>query len=129
MVASKNRTNALDNPRAAYPAQLSVEDVDDSTPVSWPLRDLEVARRADGCVVIVLASEERARELTEAPVWVLGEGWASSSPSLESRPWGQAESTTRAAEMAYRLAGGGGPAQGIDLAEVDEVYAFRELEH
>jgi acetyl-CoA C-acetyltransferase len=129
MVAAKNRTNALDNPRAAYPAHLSVEDVDDSTPVSWPLRDLEVARRADGCVVIVLASEERARDLTEAPVWILGAGWASSSPSLESRLWGHAESTTRAAEMAYRLADIGDPAEEIDLAEVDDVYAFRELQH
>ena len=30
MVAAKNRANALDNPRAAYPAGVAVEDVDDS---------------------------------------------------------------------------------------------------
>ena len=29
MVAAKNRANALDNPRAAYPAGVAVEDVDD----------------------------------------------------------------------------------------------------
>jgi acetyl-CoA C-acetyltransferase len=129
MVAAKNRTNALDNPRAAYPARVTVEDVDDSTPVSWPLRELEVAGRADGCVVMVLASEERARDLSEAPVWILGAGWSSSSPSLESRLWGEADSTTRAAEMAYGLAEIGDPGEEIDLAEVDDVYAFRELEH
>jgi len=129
MVAAKNRTNALDNPRAAYPAQLTVEDVDDSSPVSWPLRELEVARRADGCVVVVLAAEERARELTEAPVWVLGAGWSSGSPTLESRLWGEADSTTRAAETAYRQAEIGDPSEEVDLAEVDDVYAFRELQH
>jgi acetyl-CoA C-acetyltransferase len=129
MVAAKNRTNALDNPRAAYAAQVTVDDVDDSTPVSWPLRELEIAARADGCVVVVLAAEERARELTEAPVWILGAGWSSGSPTLESRLWGEADSTTRAAEAAYRHAEIADPAEEIDLAEIDDVYAFRELEH
>ena len=126
-VAAKNRTNALDNPRAAYPAALATEDVDDSSPVAWPLRQLEIADRADGCVVIVLAAEPRVRDLTEAPVWVLGVGWSSDTPTLESRPWGEAASTTRAAEMAYRQAGLTDPGEEIDLLEVDDAFAFREL--
>jgi acetyl-CoA C-acetyltransferase len=128
MVAAKNRTNALDNPRAAYGAALATEDVDDSAPVSWPLRQLELAERADGCVVIVLAAEPRVADLTEAPVWVLGAGWSSDSPTIESRTWGRAESTVRAAEMAYRQAGLEDPTEDIDLLEVDDLYAFRELE-
>ena len=127
-VAAKNRTNALDNPRAAYPAAVSTEDVDDSTPLSWPLRQLEIAERADGCVVIVLAAEARARDLTEAPVWVLGAGWSSGSPTIESRTWGQGDATTRAAAMAYRHAGITDASEEIDLLEVDDTYAFRELE-
>jgi len=129
MVAAKNRTNALDNPRAAYPARLVTEDVDDSSPVSWPLRELELAERADGCIVIVLAADDRARSLTEAPVWLLGAGWSSGSPTLESRLWGEADSTTRAAEAAYRRAGIQNPIEEIDLAEVDDTFAFRELQH
>jgi acetyl-CoA C-acetyltransferase len=129
MVAAKNRTNALDNPRAAYGAALATDDVDDSPPVSWPLRELEVAGRADGCVVILLAAGDRARDLSEAPVWVLGLGWSSGSPTLESRTWGEADSTARAAQMAYRQVGIGDPAEEIDLAEVDDGFAFRELQH
>lgn len=129
MVAAKNRTNALDNPRAAYPAAVATDDVDDSSPVCWPLRELEVAERADGCVVVVLAAEARARELSEAPVWILGAGWSSGSPTLESRSWGEADSTTRAAEAAYRRAGIADPGEEIDLAEIDDTYAFRELQH
>ncbi len=128
-VAATNRRNALDNPRAAYPAALSTEDVDDSSPLYWPLRELEVAGRADGCVVVVLAAEARARELTEAPVWVLGAGWSSASPTLESRIWGEADTVRRAAERAYRLAGIEDPTAGVDLAEVDDTYAFKELQH
>ncbi|MGH2635815.1 MAG: thiolase C-terminal domain-containing protein [Actinomycetota bacterium] len=129
MVAAKNRTNALDNPRAAYPAAVATDDVDDSSPVCWPLRELEVAERADGCVVVVLAVGDRARDLSEAPVWVLGAGWSSGSPTLESRLWGDADSTTRAAAMAFRQADIRDPGEEVDLAEVDDVYAYRELVH
>ncbi|HKZ76315.1 MAG TPA: acetyl-CoA acetyltransferase [Actinomycetota bacterium] len=129
MVAAKNRRNALDNPRAAYPADLAAEDVDDSTPLFWPLRELEVAARADGCVVVVLAAEEVVRDLTESPVWLLGVGWTSGSPTLESRSWGEADFVRRAAERAYAMAGLDDPAEEVDLAEVDDVYAFKELQH
>ena len=128
-VVAKNRRNALDNPRAAYPADLDLEQVDDSAPVSWPLRQLEVAGRADGCVVAVLAAGDRARDLSEAPVWVLGAGWCSGSPSLESRAWGQADPVARAAEMAYRQVGIRDPVEEIDLVEVDDTYAYKELQH
>jgi acetyl-CoA C-acetyltransferase len=128
-VAAKNRTNALDNPRAAYPAQLEAADVEDSTAVVWPLRELEIAARADGCVVIVLAADDRARELSEAPVWVLGVGWSSGSPTLESRAWGEADSTRLAAGRAYDQAGIDDPAEEIDLVEADDRYAFKELQH
>jgi len=129
MVAAKNRTNALDNPRAAYPADVEAEDVHDSAPVYWPLRELEVAARADGCVVVVLAAEERAGDLTEGPVWLLGAGWSSGSPTLESRAWGEADFVARAAERAYAMAAVEDPGEEIDLAEVDDVYAFKELQH
>ena len=129
MVAAKNRTNALDNPRAAYPADVEAEDVHDSAPVYCPLRELEVAARADGCVVAVLAAEERAGDLTDGPVWLLGAGWSSGSPTLESRVWGEADFVTRAAERAYAMAGVEDPGEEIDLAEVDDVYAFKELQH
>jgi acetyl-CoA C-acetyltransferase len=129
MVAAKNRTNALDNPKAAYPADVTAEDVEDSGPVYWPLRELEVAGRADGCVVVVLAAEERAGDLTEAPVWALGAGWSSGSPTLESRSWGEADFVARAAERAYTMAGVEDPGEEIDLAEVDDVFAFKELQH
>jgi acetyl-CoA C-acetyltransferase len=129
MVAAKNRTNALDNPRAAYPADVTAEDVEDSRPVYWPLRELEVAGRADGCVVVVLAAEERAGDLTDAPVWALGAGWSSGSPTLESRSWGEADFVARAAERAYAMAGVEDPGEEIDLAEVDDVFAFKELQH
>jgi acetyl-CoA C-acetyltransferase len=129
IVAAKNRRNALDNPRAAYPADLDAEDVDDSAPAWWPLRQLEIAAPADGCVVAVLAAEDLVRELTEAPVWILGVGWCSGSPTLEGRAWGEADTARLAATRAYAVAGIEDPGEEVDLAEVDDTYAYKELQH
>jgi acetyl-CoA C-acetyltransferase len=128
LVVEKNRRNALDNPRAAFPTEIEPADVLRSDPMWWPLKGLDVARRADGCVVLVLADAERAAELTDAPVWVLGVGWSSGSPTLESRTWTEADYVRRAADRAYDQARLGSP-RDVDLAEVDDTYSYRELMH
>lgn len=129
LVVEKNRLGALDNPLAAYPSGVTAADVDASGPVWWPLRRLDVAQRADGAVVLVLADADRARDLTDEPVWVVGAGWSSGSASLESRSWEEAEYVRQAADRAYEMAGLGSPTRDIDLAEVDDTYSYRELMH
>jgi acetyl-CoA C-acetyltransferase len=129
LVVEKNRRNSLDNPLAAYPADISAADVAESEPLWWPLRRLDAAQRADGAVVLVLASGERAQSLTDAPVWVAGVGWSSGSASLESRSWEEADSVRSAADRAYAMAGVGSPARAVDVAEVDDTYSYRELMH
>jgi acetyl-CoA C-acetyltransferase len=129
LVVEKNRRNALDNPVAAYPAEVTASDVAASEPLWWPLRRLDAAQRADGCVVVVLAAADRARDLTDAAVWVAGVGWSSGSPTLESRSWEEADYVRAAADRAYRMAGVGSAGRDVDLAEVDDTYSYRELMH
>ncbi|MDY7107519.1 MAG: acetyl-CoA acetyltransferase [Planctomycetota bacterium] len=124
-IAAKNRTNALSNPIAAYPARMTSEDIAHSPHTCAPLREAHEARRADGAVVLVLASEERAKG-AERPVWIRGTGWANDSPTLESRPWGKDGATEAAARIAYEEAGIRDPSREIDLFEVDDLYAHRE---
>jgi acetyl-CoA C-acetyltransferase len=128
-VAAKNRTCALKNIAAAYPMNFATEDVERSPYVSYPLRAAEIARGADGCVVVVLATESKAKQFTARPVWVRGVGFANDSPTLESRDWIDAQYVRRAAAMAYRQAGINNPAREIDLFEVDDTYAYKELQH
>jgi len=128
-VAAKNRTNALQNPSAGHPAALSVEDVLTSEPVAEPLTRLECADHSDGAIVFVLASGETARALTDLPIWVRGVGWANDTFRLESRPWGDARYARAAGEMAYRTAGIKSPREEIDFAEVDDTFAYKELQH
>lgn len=129
LVAVKNRKNALYNPAAAYGADLTIENIIESEPVAEPLRALEIAQTADGAVVMVLCSEKVVSSLTDRPVWVKGIGWSTDSSALESRSWKEAVSTRLAADMAYRMAGISCPPREIDIAEVSDEYAFKELQH
>jgi acetyl-CoA C-acetyltransferase len=128
-VVAKNRSNALRNPSAGHAAAVSIEDVLSSEPVAEPLTRLECADHSDGSIVFVLASGETARSLTDHPVWVRGIGWANDTFRLESRPWGDARYARAAGEMAYRTAGIKSPRQEIDFAEVDDTFAYKELQH
>jgi len=127
-VVVKNRFNALNNPLASYAADLDLEEVLGGAPLAWPLGIHDAAQETDGAVVMVLASAEKAEALTDLPVWILGMGWCNDTPTLESRPWGQAAYIQRAAQMAYRQAGIRSPLQAVDFAEVDDTYAYKELQ-
>ncbi|MFN3763035.1 MAG: thiolase C-terminal domain-containing protein [Anaerolineae bacterium] len=128
-VVVKNRANALFNPLAAYGADLSVEAVLGSDMVAEPLTRLQCADHADGAIVLVLADGATARALTDRPVWIRGIGWANDTHTLESRPWGEASYAYLAAQMAYRTAGIKSPRAEIDFAEIDDTFAYKELQH
>lgn len=129
MVCVKNRRNALANPLAAYGADSALAEVLDAPPAFAPLSEADIAQHADGAVVLVLASEERARRLKGTPVWIRGVGWCSDTPSLETREWGQAAYARTAREMAYRMAGIRNPRRQVHLAEVDDTFSYKELQH
>lgn len=127
-VVVKNKRNALDNPSAPYGADLNMEDVLSGPPLAWPLGVRQTAEHADGAIVMVLASEEKALALFEYPIWILSAGWSNDSPGLENRDWAQSNYVKDAARLAYRQAGIHSPYQAIDFAEVDDLYAYKELQ-
>lgn len=129
MVVSKNKRNALDNPYAAFGASISSDDVLDSKPMFYPLKSLEISPLADASVVMVLASEDVAKRLTDLPIWIKGVGWCSDTIQLESREWGRAIYAEKAARMAYKMAKIVEPPEEIDIAEIDDKFSYKELQH
>ena len=127
-VVVKNRSNAILNPNAPYAAKLTVEDVLNSPKLFDPLKKAEIAQRADGCVVFVLASGEVARKLTDTPVWLKGIGWWSETSGYDTASF-SALYAYKAAKMAYKMAGITDPVREIDFAELDDRFAFKELQH
>ncbi|MGH7772834.1 MAG: thiolase C-terminal domain-containing protein [Candidatus Binatia bacterium] len=128
-VVAKNRAYALRNPAAAYPLRMTHSDVVASPYLFYPLREAELPKAADGCVVVVLARHNKTRAASSKPVWIRGVGFANDSPTLESRDWVRAEYARVAAEIAYRQAGIHDPAREIHISEVDDTYAYKELQH
>ncbi|MHA1908254.1 MAG: thiolase C-terminal domain-containing protein [Candidatus Thorarchaeota archaeon] len=128
-VVTKNKRNALDNPLAAYGAVMSVDEVLNSEMVADPLTRRDISPRADGAIVFVLASEQKAKELNDNPVWLKGMSWISETPWLESRNWSEALYAKKTAEKAYKMAGISNPQKQIDLLEVDDWFSYKELQH
>jgi acetyl-CoA C-acetyltransferase len=128
MVVMKNRRNALRNPLASFGADLTLEEAMGGDPIAWPLLDRHTARHADGAVVMVLAAEEIAEALSPCPVWVTGAGWCNGAASLESREWGFIPYVRSAAEMAFNQAGIGQAKYDLDFVEIDDTYAYKELQ-
>jgi acetyl-CoA C-acetyltransferase len=127
-VIAKNRRNALSNDIAMNGGDIDPEK-DGAKFISYPLSEQDVAPIADGAAVVVLAAEEAAKELRDDPVWIKGVGWASDSPSLETRDWSEATYAKLAAKKAYDLAKIRKPDREIQLAEIDDTYSYKELQH
>jgi acetyl-CoA C-acetyltransferase len=127
-VATKNRKNALSNDLAMNGADLEPSATGTNF-ISYPLSSEDVAPLADGAAVVVLAAEDAAKQMRDDPVWIKGVGWASDSPTLETRDWEKATYATLASKQAYRQAKVQNPAQEIQVAELDDTYSYKELQH
>lgn len=91
MIAVKNRNYSLDNPYAQWPLEcggkeIKVDDVLESRLIAWPLKILDCCLLSEGASVIVLASEEKAKKITDTPVWVTGLGLGSDMMRPGDRP-------------------------------------------
>jgi acetyl-CoA C-acetyltransferase len=127
LVGVKNHTHAARNPNAHFQKGATLEQVLCSRMISSPLRLYMCSPITDGAAAVVLASAERARDLTDRPVWIRGTGQALDGFQLSSLPedYAQWPALKRAADAAYRMAGVT-PAD-IDVAEVHDCFAIAEL--
>jgi acetyl-CoA C-acetyltransferase len=127
LVGVKNHTHAAQNPTAHFGKGATLEQVLCSRMIATPLRLFMCSPITDGGAAVVLASEERARDLTERPVWIRGTGQALDGFQLTSLPEDYAHwpALQRAAGAAYRMAGVG--PDGVDVAEVHDCFAIAEL--
>ncbi|MBE8539296.1 thiolase domain-containing protein [Geoglobus acetivorans] len=72
MIRVKNSYYGARNPYAQFQKEVTVEKVLGSRMVAPPLTLFDCSAITDGACALILASEERAREFTDTPVWILG---------------------------------------------------------
>jgi acetyl-CoA C-acetyltransferase len=127
LVAVKNHENGFQNPNAQYRSKVTVDQVVNSTMVADPLTILDCSPITDGAACCILCPAEMAKKLSKnLPIIISGSGHATDSIGLHDREDLTAfRATTRAAEIAFKMAGVK-PAD-ISLAEVHDCFTIAEI--
>jgi acetyl-CoA acetyltransferase len=118
-VAVRCRRDAERNPYAQLAGSKDVDELLAEPYLADPLRRHDCAPITDGAAVVVLAAEDRARELVERPAWIAGIAHAVDSAHLGARDLTRSPSTVAAA----RTAG----ADGVEVAELQTPFTHQEL--
>ncbi len=125
-VVVKNHKNGKLNPKAQYQSELNLEVVMNSPRVAEPLGVFDCAPASDGAAAVVLCSLDKAKQICEYPVKIIGSGQASDSISLHDRESiTRIDSTVFAAKRAFLQANK--TIKDIDLAEVHDSYSISEI--
>ena len=87
-----------------------------------PLRRHDIAPITDGASAIVIAADDRARELRDRPAWITGFDHRIETPILGARDLTTSPSTTASTRAAT-----GGDSGSIDVAEIYAPFTHQQL--
>jgi acetyl-CoA C-acetyltransferase len=126
MVAVKNHHYGSLNPIAHMQKEVTLEKALSSFMVAYPLKLYDCSLITDGSAAVLLACEERAREIATKPVWVIGLGLATDTMRIGERgTLTTLKATDGAAKKAYEMAGV--RPQDIDVATVHDCFTIAEI--
>jgi acetyl-CoA C-acetyltransferase len=127
LVAVKNHKYGSMNPIAHLQNKVTVDDVMNSMVIASPLKLYDCCPLTDGASALVLASEEKVKELgVDTPVWIAGIGYSSGTANLSKRDsFVGLEASVLASQRAFKAAGAT-PNQ-VDFAEVHDCFTIAEI--
>jgi len=126
MVAVKNHKYGALNPFAHLQKEVSLEEAMKSVPICHPLNLYDCCLISDGAAAVVMASEERARKISDSPVWITGLGSASDTMMIAERPSLVGLTASQiAGEQAYNMAGV--TPNDIDVACTHDCFTIAEI--
>ncbi len=126
LVSVKNHKNAMNNPLAQYPMDITVKDVMASKKIADPLKLLDCSPISDGAAAVVLSNEKGLSRFKKPPVWIRGVAHCSDSYTLGYRNLAKSRALKAAAQKAYKMAGIRNAVKQIDVAEVYDAYSYME---
>lgn len=125
-VAVKNHKYGSMNPTAHFQRAISIDDVLSSRVVAWPLKLYDCCPLSDGAAAVILASEDKAKSLTDSPIWVEAVGISSDTANVSKRPdFLGLRATVTAAEKAFKNANV--TPSHLDLANVHDCFTIAEI--
>ncbi|MBN1288481.1 MAG: thiolase domain-containing protein [Actinobacteria bacterium] len=136
-VSVKNHRNAMSNPKAHYPMDITVDDVMNSKMITYPYKLLDNCLLSDGAACIVFATEEWAKKHSttwekKPTIEVTGTGCGTDYMRLADRPYPEPgimhfRGKQEGARQAYEMAGVKDPMKEFDCFEVHDAYSGVEL--
>lgn len=125
-VSVKNHDNALDNPTAYFDKSFSFDDVMNSKRLTENVRLLDCSMPCDGAAAVLVCSEEKAKKITDMPVWISGIGQKTTSASFtKNTDLASMESTKNAVTQAYGMSNK--TAKNIDVLEIHDAFSVCEI--
>jgi acetyl-CoA C-acetyltransferase len=123
MASVRDRENAVHNPWAAFTEPITLEDVLNSRILCSPIKLLDSCASLDGAAAVVLASEEKAKEITDIPVYIKAVGeYHDNSCCVPTDRCDKSLTTFMAAREAAKYAFSRAKLKPYDI-DVAEVYA------
>lgn len=119
-VVARSRRNAVGNPHAQLSGEVDEAALLDEPMYADPFRLHDLPPISDGAAVMVLAAGDRARELTDNPVWIRGIDHRIDLQNVGGRDLRTSPSARIAAQKA-------GVTGSEDLAELHAPYSSQEL--
>jgi acetyl-CoA acetyltransferase len=120
-IVARSRRDALANPNAQVAVDRSVDDLLAEPYFSAPLRRHDLPPISDGAAAVVIAAGDRAREITDHPVWIRG-----IDHRIESHHPGLRDLTTSPSTV-LAAAGAGVAGGAVDVAELMVTYSPEEI--
>ncbi len=125
-VAVKNHHYATMNPYAMFQKEITLEKALNSRIIASPLHLFDCCANADGAAALIVANEEKAKQLSDTPIWISGLGAATAPFSVLVRPdLTTLSSAVDASKTAYAQAKVS-PSE-IDVAAVHDCFTIAEI--
>jgi len=127
LVAVKNHNHSKHNPNAHHQKGATLEQVMSSRPIAKPLKLFDCSTNTDGAAGVIVTTEERARDLTDKPIFIIGTAQINDGYPWVNFPkdWATWPALKTAAQKAYQMAGIG--PQDVSLAEVHDCFTISEI--
>jgi acetyl-CoA C-acetyltransferase len=123
-IVVRSRIQAARNLYTPEVTAVTLDEVLKSALMADPIRQLHAYPVSDGAIGMILAAEDRARELTDTPVWITGVGNCMDSFFLGDRDLTSNFALKSASGRAFRRAGVTDPKAAFDVIEVSDPYAY-----
>ncbi len=114
------------NAKAHFRKEITMDDAMNSAMVSQPLQLYDCCPFSDGGSAVILASEEKAKKLTNKPVYVVGVGQASAGNLMSQKDYlPRIRSRELASKQAYDMAKLG--PKDIDVIELHDCFSIATI--